>query len=84
MADRGLGAWLRWIALSEALILAWAAVGPGYRHAAVQEADPGLLARFFIEDPGFLEAFAVNVVGMHLFVGAAFLAAWAVGRARRG
>lgn len=77
-------AWIRWFLFMEILILIFAVAGPGYRHAVVQEGDRGLLARFFIEDPTFLEAVGVNAVFMHVVIVGAWVAAWVVGKHREG
>lgn len=44
------------------------------------EGDPALIARFFIEDPSFLQAVAVNEIVAHVVIGGAWLAAWIVGK----
>lgn len=77
-----MGAWIRWILLSEGLILLLAVAGPGHRYVIGHHSDPTLIARFFIDDPGFLETVGVNLVAVHLFIAATWLAAWIVGRHR--
>jgi hypothetical protein len=75
--------WIRWFLFSEGLILLLALAGPGHRRRINRSGDNALFARWFIEDPSYLEAVAVNFVVIHLFIGCAFLAAWIVTRLRR-
>lgn len=82
MASGGLRDRIRWFLLAEALIFLWSMAGPGYRHAMVQDAEPGVVARVFFDDPTFVQAVAVNAVGLHLFVGGVILVVWVVGRIR--
>jgi hypothetical protein len=77
------GKWIRWLLFSEGLILLLALAGPGHRNRVGQSGDHALLARLFIEDPGYLEAVAVNFIAANLFVWGALLAAWIVTRLRR-
>jgi len=79
----GLGAWIRWLLFSEGLILLLAVVGPGYTHTFHRHNDHGLLARMVMEDPGFLDAVAVNFIAVHVFVVVVWLLAWLVTRMRR-
>lgn len=43
----------------------------------------GLIARFFIEDPSYLESVAVNVIVAHMVIGGLWLIAWIAGRRKR-
>lgn len=74
--------WIRWILVSEALILIWSAVSPAYRHFVGPEPRPGVVARYVFDDATFFQAVAVNAVGLHLFLGSAALGVWIVGRMR--
>lgn len=74
-------AWLTWIALTEAALWTLAALGPGYRHGTIA-ADRGLIARFFISEPSFLQAVLVNALYLHIVVGVAVTAAWLAKRHR--
>jgi hypothetical protein len=75
--------WIRWFLLSEGLILLLALAGPGHRYGIRQRSDHALLARLFIEDPGYMEAVAVNFIVVNLLVEGALLAAWFATRVRR-
>ena len=59
----------------EGLILLLAVLGPGRRHP-----DQTLIARFFLDDPSFLQAVGVNWIALHVVMMAAFFAAWIVKR----
>lgn len=84
MNRKKLGVWIRWIVVVEAIILLLAVAGPGSRYSRIKEGDPALIARFFIEDPSFLQAVAVNEIVAHVVVGGAWLAAWIVGKRKDG
>ena len=77
--------WLRWILFSEGLILLLAIAGPGHRYAVGRHRgnNHDLFARWFLEDPTFFEAVAVNFVLIHLFIGGVWLAARIVTRTKR-
>lgn len=77
-------AWVLWVMFAEGLILAFAAAGPGYRRAIVQDGDPGLIAHLFFEDPTFWETVGVNFAVLHIAIVGAWTAAWVVGRKRKG
>ena len=76
-------AWLHWLLFSESLILLLALAGPGYRYAIRKRGDHALIARLFIEDPTYLEAVAVNLVVLHLFIGSVLFAAWLIPRLQK-
>jgi len=76
-------AWIRWILLSEGLILLFAVAGPGYRHSVGRRGDHGLFARWFIDDSGFFESVLVNLVVFHVFIAAVWLAARITSRAQQ-
>jgi hypothetical protein len=72
--------WIRWLLFSEGLILLLALAGPGHRAGAYQPNNHDLLANFFIENPSYLQAVAVNLIAIHLFIVCIFFAAWFVTR----
>lgn len=76
-------AWIRWFLFSEGLILLLALAGPGYRYGIRKDGDHALLARWFFEEPSFLQAVAVNFVVVNLLVGLALFAAWLSARQER-
>lgn len=79
-----LGAWLRWIAFMEGLILLLAIAGPGRRRRpSRQEEAHGMFARWFMDDPNWLEATAVNFVLLNGLVFFFLFLAWGVTKLRR-
>lgn len=79
-----LGAWLRWIAFLEGLVLLLAIAGPGRRRpSSRREEAHGMFARWFMDDPNWFEATAVNFVLMNVLVFVFLFAAWIVTRLRR-
>ena len=76
------GAWIRWLLLSEGLILFLALAGPGSRHSTRRSGEHGLIAGLVIEEPTYLEAVLVNFVALNLFIALLFVAARIVGRKR--
>lgn len=79
-----LGAWLRWIAFMEGLILLLAIAGPGRRRrASRQDEAHGMFARWFMDDPNWFEATAVNFVLMNGLAFFFLFLAWVVTKWRR-
>lgn len=79
-----LGAWMRWIAFMQGLILLLAIIGPGRRRRpSRREEAHGMFARWFMDDPNWFEATAVNFVLMNVGVFAILLLAWGVTKWRR-
>ena len=65
--------WLKRIALLECAALVLAMVGPGFRGAA-RRSDGRQFARWFIDDPTWLDSVLVNFLVVNVFFAAIFLA----------
>lgn len=79
-----LKAWITWIAMVEGVILLLALAGPGHKHSTIgRDNDHRMLAEWVMDDPGYLDAVAVNFVAVHIVIIAAWLAAIIVTRLKK-